>query len=171
MPRGAAGAPARAPVRRPLRRRPPRASAPAPAAAVGACPVATELIATCGVRGQRLIAGGRAVGLKDERGDVGVLSGAERARAARRHRQLHEGQQLAGRALPGAHELGAGERRGRALSLEIRLMTARAIGLVRRRACGRLRRGERARARGLLRGHRGERPIPHMRSTRPRAGF
>ena len=96
------------------------------------------------VRVQRLIAGACAVRLQDERRDARVGVRAERARAAGRHRQLDEGQQLARRAA----SPGADERRSRQSGVavpwprKIRLMTGGAVGLVRGRAGGRLGRGE-----------------------------
>ena len=95
------------------------------------------------LRRERGVAGQGAVRLQDERRDVEVLVLAQRAGPRRRHRQLHERQELARRApAPGVHELGARQLCGVAAALQIGEMTARAVGLVGRPSRGRLRRGE-----------------------------
>ncbi len=96
------------------------------------------------VFGERLRPRSRAVLLQDERRDVRVGLGAERARACRRHRQLDERQEIAGRPrAPAADEFGACQRRRRSLALQIGLMTGGAVRLIRGAARRGLRRGER----------------------------
>src|SRR4029453_7298865 len=86
----------------------------------------------------------RAVLLQDERRDIRVVLGAQRARACRRHRQLDEREEVARRPrTPAADEFGTGKRRRFSLALQIGLMTGGTVRLIRGGArCG-LRGGER----------------------------
>jgi hypothetical protein len=85
---------------------------------------------------ERLIPGGKSVGLEDIGGNVDVGFSGQRARTIGRHRRLNQAEEIAGGSrTPAAHERRASKRRN---PVEICAVAGCAVGLIRSPAGGRL---------------------------------
>ncbi len=88
---------------------------------------------------QRAAAGGRSVGLEEEGHNVRVGLLAQASLIRGRHGGLDVAHEIGGGARsPGIHEVAASQRRSLIAAAEVREMAARAVGLIRREALGRL---------------------------------